>query len=62
MSYFVSISIKLDDEQNLVKMIYLPIGMKSKTAPTPRSRPRAFDPDAALARAMHLSRCGQHGG
>ena len=35
-------------------MIYLPIGMKSETAPTLRGRPRAFDPDAALERAMHV--------
>ncbi|MEY2438728.1 MAG: hypothetical protein QOI34_113 [Verrucomicrobiota bacterium] len=35
-------------------MIYLLIGMKSKTAPAPRGRPRAFDPDAALDRAMHV--------
>src|SRR5437763_14671465 len=35
-------------------MIYLPIGMKSKTATAPRGRPRAFDPDAALDRAMHV--------
>jgi len=35
-------------------VIYLPIGMKSKTAPTQRGRPRAFDPDAALERAMHV--------
>ena len=44
-------------------MIYLPIGMKSacgavalgrrKTA-APLGRPRAFDPDAALDRAMHV--------
>ena len=34
-------------------MIYLPIGMKSKTAPR-LGRPRAFDPDAALDRAMHV--------
>ena len=34
-------------------MIYLPIGMKSET--TPRlGRPRAFDPNAALDRAMHV--------
>src|SRR5438105_141628 len=35
-------------------MIYLLIGMKSETAATPRGRPRAFDPDAALERAMHV--------
>jgi AcrR family transcriptional regulator len=34
-------------------MIYLPIGMKSKTVPQ-IGRPRAFDPDAALNRAMHV--------
>ena len=34
-------------------MFYLPIGMKSETAP-PLGRPRAFDPDAALDRAMHV--------
>src|SRR5438874_4847781 len=36
------------------QVIYLPIGMKSETAPAPRGRPRAFDPDAALERAMHV--------
>jgi AcrR family transcriptional regulator len=35
-------------------MIYLPIGMKSKTAAAQPGRPRAFDPDAALERAMHV--------
>jgi AcrR family transcriptional regulator len=35
-------------------VIYLPIGMKSETAATQRGRPRAFDPDAALERAMHV--------
>src|SRR5712664_2133179 len=35
-------------------MIYLPIGMKSETAATQRGRPRSFDPDAALDRAMHV--------
>src|SRR5437879_7625363 len=35
-------------------MSYLPIGMKSETALTQRGRPRAFDPDAALERAMHV--------
>jgi AcrR family transcriptional regulator len=35
-------------------MIYLPIGMKSKTAAAKPGRPRAFDPDAALERAMHV--------
>jgi AcrR family transcriptional regulator len=34
-------------------MIYLPIGMKSETA-AQLGRPRAFDPDAALNRAMHV--------
>lgn len=34
-------------------MIYLPIGMKSGAAPQ-IGRPRSFDPDAALDRAMHV--------
>jgi AcrR family transcriptional regulator len=34
-------------------MSYLPIGMKSKTTARP-GRPRAFNPDAALDRAMHV--------
>jgi AcrR family transcriptional regulator len=34
-------------------MIYLPIGMKSE-ATTQLGRPRAFDPEAALDRAMHV--------
>ena len=34
-------------------MIYLPIGMKSKTD-APLGRPRSFDPDAALDRAVHV--------
>src|SRR5882724_10180541 len=36
------------------QVIYLPIGMKSETTATQRGRPRAFDPDAALERAMHV--------
>jgi AcrR family transcriptional regulator len=35
-------------------VIYLLIGMKSETDPPQRGRPRAFDPDAALERAMHV--------
>jgi AcrR family transcriptional regulator len=35
-------------------VIYLLIGMKSETAAPQRGRPRAFDPDAALERAMHV--------
>ncbi len=35
-------------------MVYLPISMKSETAPAQRGRPRAFDPDAALECAMHV--------
>ena len=35
-------------------MIYLLIGMKSKSNPAARGRPRAFDPEAALDRAMHV--------
>jgi len=35
-------------------MIYLSIGMKSDTATARPGRPRAFDPDAVLERAMHV--------
>src|SRR3979411_1845671 len=35
-------------------MVYLPIGMKSETVKAQRGRPRAFDSDAALERAMHV--------
>src|SRR6202165_5562819 len=35
-------------------MIYLPIGMESNATATQRGRPRAFDPDVALERAMHV--------
>ena len=40
--------------QSACQMIYLPIGMKSETAPAQPGRPRAFDPDVALERAMHV--------
>src|SRR4029077_11037242 len=36
------------------QVIYLPIAIKSNTAPAPRGRPRAFDADVALERAMHI--------
>jgi AcrR family transcriptional regulator len=36
------------------QVIYSLIGMKSETVVAQRGRPRAFDPDAALDRAMHV--------
>src|ERR1700736_1862169 len=39
---------------NACQVIYLPIGMKSETTAAQLGRPRAFDPDVALERAMHV--------
>src|SRR5437660_11842611 len=39
------------------QVIYLPIGMKSETAG--RGRPRAFDPDVALAQIANVVRASQ---
>jgi AcrR family transcriptional regulator len=39
---------------NACQVIYLPIGMKSETAAAQLGRPRVFDPDTALERAMHV--------
>src|ERR1700750_1726011 len=36
------------------QMVYLPIGMKSQNASAPLGRPRAFDAEVALERAMHV--------
>ena len=52
MIHYISIGIKLGDGTKTCQMVYLPIGMKSKSAQL--GRPRAFDPDAALERAMHV--------
>src|SRR6266436_2271557 len=41
------------------QMVYLPIGMKSETAATRPGRPRAFDPDAALAQIANVVRASQ---
>src|SRR3984893_8027629 len=35
-------------------MVYLPIGMKSEIPAAPLGRPRAFNPDVTLDRAMHV--------
>src|SRR6476660_9330183 len=39
---------------NACQMIYLPIGMKSEALPSKTGRPRAFDPETALERAMRV--------
>src|ERR1700736_396220 len=39
---------------NACQMIYLPIGMKLETTAAQPGRPRSFDPDVALERAMHV--------
>jgi AcrR family transcriptional regulator len=51
--YCVSYGIKLTVD-NGCQIIYLPIGMKSKTSPAKVGRPRVFDPEVALERAMHV--------
>src|ERR1700681_4880247 len=38
----------------MCQVIYLPIGMQSETTAAQPGRPRAFDPDADLERAMHV--------
>jgi len=53
LNHFVSIGIKRSASTNDCQVIYLPISMKSETA-APLGRPRAFDPGAALDRAMHV--------
>jgi AcrR family transcriptional regulator len=45
---------KLAGGQSACQVIYLPIGMKPRSIPAKIGRPRVFDPEVALDRAMHV--------